>query len=245
MSALRLAIAVLVGFAGSAAAAPGLTADASADALVDPSADAPPTARPVPASSRHVTDVALAVNPPFRWASDYERAVGVSGYLGLGRHHAIRGNVASYDYAPNIVGELISIAAGGDGSEAWYQGRVTDVGVAWMYFPRRLWSGATLELGLVRRARDVSLEDEFATPERIETQTTTYAGRALVGWSWLMFDRVFISFQTGASIGYERGHETTIPRVYPYDMQMATTREVGRRDLALEGFLRVGIRFGR
>ena len=62
---------------------------------------------------------------------------------------------------------------------------------------------------------------------------------ALVGWSWLFGDHVFVSVQAGVSSGYETGRETTAPRAY-MPMEMRTTTDVGRMTWAGEGFIRIG-----
>jgi hypothetical protein len=178
------------------------------------------------------TELAVAVNAPFRWADTQ----GASIYLGFTPHQAIRANFARYQFDPNPLGEIIGIALGGDGSEASFHGTLTDVGVGWMYFPRRLWSGLTLEAGALRRARDHSVEDQFAAVERVETRTATYAGRALIGWSWLFGGHGFISIAGGISIGRESGSETTTSTLG----RMPITHDVTRTAVGGEGFLRIG-----
>lgn len=177
------------------------------------------------------TELAVAVNAPFRWADTQ----GASIYLGFTPHQAIRANFARYQFDPNPLGEIIGIALGGDGSEASFHGTLTDVGVGWMYFPRRLWSGFSFEAGVLRRARDHSIDDMFV----LETKTTTYAGRALIGWSWLIEGRAFISIAGGISIGRESGTETTTSMSGRISIDDVTRSAVG-----VEGFLRIGAAFG-
>lgn len=180
---------------------------------------------------------AVGINNPLSWSNS--NAFGISAYLGIGEHHAIRGNVASYKYRSSDVGNVISAAAGGDGDEASYGGDTSDVGIAWVYYPRSMWSGLSLELGVLRRALDHRLTDEFASPEFIATRTTTYAGRAMIGWSWLIYDHVFIAVAAGLSIGHESGTETT----ERHDGDMPVQKTVSRVSAEAEGLLRLGIAF--
>jgi hypothetical protein len=172
---------------------------------------------------------AIAVNPPFRWWDG--AAIGVSLYVGVTNHHAIRGNYANYEYEDN----LIQILGANEGVK---QGRITDFGVAWMYFPRGLCDGLSLEAGLLRRGRDTSSRMELDT---LHTQTTTYSARAMIGWSWLFTDHLFISVAAGVSAGHETGTETT-----SFDEllhKMPTTSDVGRQTIAGEWLMRIGATF--
>src|SRR5262245_28140790 len=184
--------------------------------------------------------IVIAVNPPLRWAD--ADAVGASGYIALTPHQALRGNVSRYDFVGNVAGDIFGLINGSDGDEGSHSGRISDTGVGWMYFPRRLWSGPTIEAGLLRRVRDTRSEDELGSPAILETATTTYAGRALVGWSWLIAGRGFISFQTGFSYGYERGTETSTKEIID---TMSFTHPVARSRVSGEAFLRLGVAFGR
>ncbi|MDB4956754.1 MAG: hypothetical protein JWO36_4323 [Myxococcales bacterium] len=177
------------------------------------------------------TELAVAVNAPFRWPHN----VAASMYLGFCPHQAVRANFARYEYEPNPAGEIIGIAADGAVSEGTYRGAITDVGVGWMYFPRRLWSGFSFEAGVLRRARDHSIDDAFV----LETKTTTYAGRALIGWSWRIDGRGFISIAGGISVGRESGTE-----IVTSTGGMSIAHDVTRSALGAEGFLRIGAAFG-
>lgn len=179
-------------------------------------------------------EVAFAVNAPLGWPSG--NSVAGSFYVGLTDHDAIRANVASYAYTASAIGTVIAPALGGDGDEGSYSGRTTDVGLAWTNYSRRLFDGFTYELGVLRRARDWRSEDEFATPQIKITKTATYAGRAQVGWSWMIGDHAFVAAAVGLSLGYEHGHET-------WDREldsMPTNHPVSRADLQPEGYLRIG-----
>jgi hypothetical protein len=66
-----------------------------------------------------------------------------------------------------------------------------NVGIAVVWYPRRAWDGLLLEAGVLRRARDVYVWPEFE--EKTFTRSTEYAGRALIGWSWLIREHLFIA----------------------------------------------------
>jgi hypothetical protein len=168
--------------------------------------DAPPTGAPAatpvgaPVDGANAIKVALpqphrvgiAVNPPFRWIGD-SKAFGASLYVALGRHHVVRGNVARYAY-----GDMLA-------TETSYDGDTTDVGASYMYFPRRAFDGFVVEAGFVYRHEDGVGHGPFW--DDTTENTTLYGGRAMVGWSFLLEDRVFLSVQAGASVGKKTGTE--------------------------------------
>jgi hypothetical protein len=177
---------------------------------------------------------ALAVNFPLGWIG--ARSIGGSFYAGVSNNDAIRVNVASYENTASAVGEIIGIAAGGDGDEADRSGRTLDLGVGIVHYSRALWDGFTMEAGALRRARDIRVTDDFASSYSVATDTTTYAGRALFGWSWLIQKRVFIAAAIGGSAGIETGTEKT-----ENDLgEMMKTNKVDRSDVSFEGYLRFG-----
>ncbi len=133
----------------------------------------------------------------------------------------------------------MAIAAGGDGDEPLYHGHTTDLGIGWVYYPQRGWTGWTLELGALRRERDHRVDDENAKPEIVVTQTTTYAGRAMVGWTWLIHNQVFVAVAAGISVGHAAGTEASARSAE--DMTVRTT--VSRSDVSGEGLLRLGFAF--
>jgi len=201
-------------------------------------------AEPAPASGAnpvlaggHVP-IALGTNLPILWKDADTLAASL--YVGGFDHHAIRANVASYkNHGPVVTDALSAVLAGGEGSESSSSGRTTDVGIGWVYYPRSLWSGLMLEAGALRRARDVSVHDSNRTPERVSTRTTVYAARAMIGWSWLLGQHVFIATGVGLSIGRESGAE-----IFETDHDRKMTREsVGRIDTKGEAYLRVGAVF--
>src|SRR5258708_4342224 len=92
--------------------------------------------------------VAIAGNTPLVW----KYSVASSGWLGWWDHHAIRANFARYrgPVAAAIGYDLFSES----GSQHDF-GHTTDLGVGWVYFPRRMLDGPSLEAGfLVRLHRE-------------------------------------------------------------------------------------------
>ena len=181
--------------------------------------------------------VAVGVNLPFGWAGGHSLAGSVS--VGLTEHQAIRANVASYEDRA-LVSDVVAIAMGGDGDEATRSGRTTDLGLGWTLYPDGLWQGFTVELGGLYRHRNLKVEDDFASPASRATRTETFGGRALVGWSWLLYGRVTISAAVGVSVGHESGTETTNEDLHGMPM----TTDVSRVDVEAEAFVRIGVAFG-
>ena len=203
-------------------------------AAADPSADG---------SSLELKDVpiAIGVNSPFSWIKDKAlrgdqgRGFGVSAYVGLARHHAVRANYASYpEDGPSlsIIGEVMG------GESASYSGTIDDLGLAYVWYPRRLWSGPTFELGVLRRAKNTSTSDEIRGTT--ETDTIDYAARGMVGWSW-RFGYFYVAVAIGVSAGRERGYEVNTPD----SSEMKTRQTVDRTGVDTEGYLRLGFAFGK
>ena len=131
---------------------------------------------PAVEKSAHETDapMAITVNSPVGWIDG--ASVAGSLYARVASHQALRFNVASYAYGPpNIIGALVE-------DEGAYDGRILDISAGWMYFPRRIWDGPTLEAGVLHRSGATKVRDEFAEYEIVERDTQLFAGRALVGW---------------------------------------------------------------
>ncbi len=186
---------------------------------------------PAATASTSLPAVAIAVNAPFMWP--LTKSVGVSGYVAIHAHQSVRINVASYDYL-----HLSEVLADGEGAP---HGRTTDVGVSWQYFPRSVWNGFVVELGVMRRAQDTRDYDEDEVPTITDTNATGYAARAMLGWSWLGWDRVFVAAAAGGSIGRYTGTETTVD---DYFDQMWVTRDFARLEGSLEAYLRFGVALG-
>lgn len=191
-------------------------------------------------ASREDQPVALAVNAPVSWGS----ATSASVYARLAAHHAVRGNIAVYDYKQGIAYKLVSQDAG---AESEYSGRTVDVGIAWQYYPDRVWSGFVLEAGVLRRAEDHTA-DESRWNNRIERrQATGYAVRALLGWSLLFSNNVFVAAAVGVSVGPYAG-TSSVQRtddVGNPDGMLVTAAIDEPQHVAGEVYLRLGVAFGR
>ena len=179
------------------------------------------------------TPLAVAINNPIMMQA--LRAVAVSGYVGLSNHHAIRVNVARYRYAKDGT-EILAAFAGGE-YEGSHDGSFTDLGVAWTYFSRRLWDGPIVEAGILYRHADIQTKFEG---EDETTRSHTLAGRVMVGWSWLFYDRLFLAVAAGASLGAERGAGETAREFMPL-----VNHDISRRTASFESYFRLGLRFGR
>lgn len=182
--------------------------------------------------------VAVGVNPPSSWLDGH--AIGASLYVGISERHAIRANVARYDYSNDAL-DTFSVIAGADAVPS-HSGHTTDLGLSLVYHPRRLWRGFTWEIGALRRARDHRIqrvEEDRADPMVFATRTTEYAGRGMIGWSWLMFNHAFVAISGGLSVGHESGTETTGRVGDAMPMQTKVSRLVHE----FEGMARLGVAF--
>jgi hypothetical protein len=204
----------------------------SATALADTGLQTDAPAKP---SGETTVPVAIGVNVPLGWKD--ASSIAGSLYVGVSKRLALRGNVASYDYHGGMLNDVGAAIVQAD-DEASTKGRITDVGVGVVHYGNRLWDGFTVEAGLLRRSKDISSADEFATPAYVATETATYSARALVGYSWLIHDHFFVSFALGMSGGHESGTETT--KMDTYTSAPSTTRSVSRWDASPEGYLRIG-----
>ncbi len=178
--------------------------------------------------------MAIGVNTPFGWG---QGSIAASVSVGITEHQAIRGNVASWVH-DNALGEAIAVLSDGEGGEGSI-GRTTDVGIGWTYFPDRLWSGFSVELGALYRHRDTTTLDDNASPAMLATRTGTAAGRALVGWSWLFYGHICASIAVGLSAGRESGTQTGSDDTG----RMPVTTAVDRMAVSAEGFARIGFAF--
>ncbi|HEY5927315.1 MAG TPA: hypothetical protein VIV11_36760, partial [Kofleriaceae bacterium] len=177
----------------------------------------------------------FAVNAPVRW-HQAEASVAASAYVGVARHYAIRLNVATYPHTG--LAKEAYYAFQGVGGETAYSGRTTDVGIGAMMFPRKLWSGISFELGALRRVIDVREQFDYQKSEA--RKGAGIVGRALVGWSWLFGDRVFVATGVGMSIGRYALREDTI-YMDPGYPAMDEGRNVVVFEPSFEGYFRIGI----
>lgn len=200
------------------------------------------TAPSITATHEKKLAVGIAVNPPLRWGD--ADSVGVSGYIGFNEHHALRMNYATWrnqgDWAGTLIGDVFF---DGDGSDAQFSGRTTDIGVGYQYFPRGILDGLSLEAGVLHRAVDTRVVDEFASIEDKATNAGGFAARGLVGWSWLWQKRLSLGFAVGASYGRYSGTQTTSTDVLMSPASYHTESFV-RYEAHAEAYLRLGFVFG-
>lgn len=204
-------------------------------------AAAPETARPAPGTGsvsgsapEAATDpgpaVAIGTNLPLQWAD----SIAVSTYIGLLEHHAISASFATYEDSGGVRAAASALVGREDVD---HLGRITDLGIAWVFYPQQRWNGVLLELGALRRARDVGAID--ADRQR-DTRSTVYAGRAMFGYSTTFFHVFFASAAAGVSIGYESGTEHSVATI----SGATSTAQLAHRNVAGEAYLRLGIVFG-
>ena len=200
-------------------------------------ADSPSTIASATTELAPTHTLAIAINEPFGW--NHANALALSAYGAIDAHQVIRLNVATWSHAYTEdadAGLGFLLSGGDDEGGVGGDGRYTDVGAAWMYFPRRAYDGPSLELGAVLRMRDtLDYRDDLSADADTYT-TTTIGGRALVGWSWLGWNRVFVSFQTGLTVGRESGSHLT-----HLEDQMDTTMPIHQVAVSTEAFLRFGV----
>ena len=122
-----------------------------------------------PVAETPSSPLALAVNAPLGWAIG---SFGVSPSVRLGEHLAVRGNLARYKNGALLTG---TVGAFTDNDGTGYGGTIFDVGIVGIWYPRRVWDGPLLEVGVLRRDRDVYVWPEFES--QTFTRSTEYAGR--------------------------------------------------------------------
>jgi hypothetical protein len=154
--------------------------------------------------------------------------------VGFAGHHAIRGNVAHYRYRND--NENVEESSG------WF----LDGSLGYVLYPRRLWSGPMMEVAVLKRRRDTVLERDPLGDEDAYTaiDTTTIAGRFLIGWTWDLDEHFFVSLAVGVSRGPETGREKVGNVTYGQDTLAFTERGVSRMTTAGEAMFRVGTMFG-
>lgn len=200
---------------------------------------AEPAGRPAegivpPVKSDSSATLAIAVNTPVRWFTD-EKSLGASVYVHAGGNHVVRANAALYPYGPHGSLQVLTGILGGD---TGYTGSTMDLGASYMYFTRRPFDGFAVEAGALYRREDGVTRPAFegTTVEK----TGALLGRAMVGWSWLFHENLFVSFQLGAAIGYQRGTETECSE---YEDICFMSRDISELAVSPEGMLRIGAAF--
>jgi hypothetical protein len=188
--------------------------------------------------------IALAVNVPFAWPW----SLAFSAWVGLDAHQAIRANYARYR------GPLWAIIPGmleSDGPEEGDIppdfGHTTDLSVGWVYYPRRVLDGPTLEVSALLRLNRLRDRIDSMNVASEEQFTNVYGACALIGWTWRLSDWWFLALSAGASAGYERGREKVF---VGYDFShnppdIIREGRVSRVALSGEAYLRVGMAFGQ
>jgi len=203
------------------------------------------TTRAEPASSSSSVPggrpIAVAVNLPVAWPW----SLAASAWVGLDNHDAIRVSYARYR------GPLWAFIAGGIFSEGPEEGDVppdfghtTDLSVAWVYYPRRVLDGASLEVGALCRLNRLRDRIDGMNVANEEQFTNVYGARVLAGWTWRMSDWWFLATSVGVSAGYERGREKSFVE-YSMGMEITKAARVSRADVSAEAYLRVGLAFGQ
>lgn len=191
----------------------------------------PARAEPSPTAEKaaEVTEprVALSANSPLSWL---RRSFGASLSVGIDRHHAIRANLAHY----NADDMLLLIAARGERFPR--HGGIFDLGIGWTYYPGRLWDGFMLEVGAIRRERDVEVSEDLDSET---TRSVAHGGRATIGWSWRLGGAGFVALAAGLSVSREVG--TVTERREP---GMDTATPIDRRQVDPEVYLRIGLALG-
>lgn len=209
----------------------------------------PARAEPAPAGEPGPgLPIAVAINAPAAWLWS---SFAASAWVGLDGHHAIRANYARYRGPLWQAIPAMLTSGGGDFEEGDIMpdfGHTSDLSVGWVYYPRRVLDGATLEVGALcrlNRLRD-RIDDKNVAAEW--QHTNVYSGRILVGWTWRLSDWWFLATSIGASLGYERGKEK---KFVGYDfsnnniMEIIQDAPVSRPDVSVEAYLRIGVTFGQ
>lgn len=182
-------------------------------------------------AARTPLKVGIAVNPPIRWFDDHDSTFAASIYAAIDEHQVVRGNFARYPYGPSLL-------AGLESEGAW-DGNVTDFGASYQYYPRRAYDGVVVEAGLLVRSSVGTAYDPFESDETSE-DTKFIAGRAMIGWSWLVADHLFTSLQVGGSVGYKRGTTSVCGDACQYDGMPPVTTRIAEPSIAPEIMMRIG-----
>lgn len=154
----------------------------------------------------------------------------VSAALGFARHHVIRINLAHYPET-----SLGAVVPADD--SASISGRVKDRGISYHYYPRSVWRGYNVEVGVLSRRLDSDVSDLVAT-ER--TATDLIAGKATVGWS-ATSTHLFFGIGGGVAVGRETGTLTVGGFSRSQPAKMSTIDHV---KVSPEFYFRIGMTFG-
>jgi len=174
----------------------------------------------------------IGLNSPLGWLM---QSFGGSLSVGLGGHGALRATFTRNQAEPIP----LLLVTGGESAPVF--GRIIDAGLGWVWYPRQLWDGFTIEAGaLLRNRRDSAHHEDVSI---VKTHSMTYAARAMIGWSWRITHHTFLAIAAGVSVGHETGRETTSP-YEPKPDGMDVTRQLSRVAITPESYLRFGLAFG-
>ena len=177
---------------------------------------------------------AFGVSEPFAWQKG---VFAISVEAAIADHHAVRVNVARYPTLGALATDLISCLNSECNDATGQHGGYLDIGAGWQWFPRSLWSGPTVEAGLLWRLEHTHTDDY---PMAVDRDATVIATRGLVGWSWLFEGRVLVMAGVGAAVGYRRGADTTFDE---YGGGPGMRRAAPSLAFSPEGYLRFGWSF--
>jgi len=228
-SSSLLVLAVLANLAALA------RADAPGAPALDRSAPAPPAQGPAPALDEDMP-TAFGVNAPWSWFSG---SFGASLFVGIDPRLAMRASAARYESGMPLLTTISAL----EGDFPSYGGTILDFGLGVVWYPRRLWSGLTVEVGALVRDRETSVRHADGT---VDTRSLTCAARGMIGWSWPLGRHLFLAVAAGLSAGRETGQATFTPEP-PIDgpATMPIRHEVAQVQVDAEGYFRFGFLFDR
>jgi len=132
------------------------------------SQDAPAPQQPDPEEPAFT----IGLNSPLGWLM---QSFGGSLSVGLGGHGALRATFTRNQAEPIP----LLLVTGGESAPVF--GRIIDAGLGWVWYPRQLWDGFTIEAGaLLRNRRDSAHHEDVSI---VKTHSMTYAARAMIGWT--------------------------------------------------------------
>jgi hypothetical protein len=172
-------------------------------------------------------------------------AIAASAWVGWDGHHAIRANVARYR-GPAWLRVLAPVFGDGEADSVVAPdfGQTTDLGLGWVYYPRRVLDGASIEAGVLGRfdRRRSYVDDRNVAAE--EHHTNGYGGRVLAGWTWRLSDWWFVATAVGGALGYEHGRDKTYVGADAHGDVSKTVRG-SRLAPSFESYVRIGLAFGQ
>ncbi|MBP9087980.1 MAG: hypothetical protein KBG15_17800 [Kofleriaceae bacterium] len=219
---LGVVCSVVPGFAGTSTLL-NLSGD-SGNVPVNVAAPTAMAASTQPKSKPEV-NVALTVNLPLMWGL----SIGVSAIVAVAKQHAVRFNGARYDKF------FLTWFMSDDGPPT---GRNYDGSVSWIYYPRRVFTGATVEVGALYRDRTEAYYYDMGRDENYDIASRILASQAFVGWNWRVGGTFYVAAAVGASVGLENGTHTFRDINGKY-----VTEDVAEIHTGAEGYLRFGAVF--